>query len=838
MKNTYILFLFFWVLYMNGQPNISYPSSTYNFEVGSSINSISPTNVGTSIMPIGENAIKTIFAGNSAAGYLDGQGNMAQFNRPSVVKLDKLGNLYVADTDNNRIRKISPTGNVTTIANDFLYPSDLALDNIGNIYVADTGNNCIKKISVSGVITIIADGFNVPFGVAVDNVGNIFVADSNNHSIKKITPEGVVTTIAGNGIQGYNDGSGANARFNSPQDVAVDSNGNVYVADTYNHSIRSINNAGDVTTIAGNGVAGNIDGSGIAARFYAPAGIELDKTGNIFVGDQGRIRKINSLQQVVTIKKNGVPLALNAPWGIDIDSDGVLYVSEYYNNIINKISFGGYNISPQLPTGLNFNPVNGEISGTPTISSPQKQYVITATGYIAANSTTISIAVTNVNTSPSAPSGNVIQTFCGSDAPTIASLIVTGTNIQWYTTATGDSPLATITTLVDGITYYASQTVNNIESNTRAAVKVSINDPQITASATTVCSGTAVTITASANTVNSAGANTLPTNLQNGLVGYWPFNGNANDASGNGNNGTVNGATLTTDRFGNSNGAYSFDGIDSYITQNNTPNILTSNYSISIWFNSPVSLCSNNVMLRSGDASNCGWQGFHIGPAGPNNFGLIDLGNNNYAFVPNYNCNNISINEWHNLVYTRQNMYSKQYIDGILVSSNSSSHYDVASNCPIFFGSNHLDQNGNSWNVFNGKLDDIAIYNRALSSSEIQQLYIQEQTTYLWSTGETTSTINPTPTATTTYWCEITANGLTCRKEITITVNPNTAPSAAATQTFCTAATIANLTATGTDVKWHATANDVTALAPSTSLTSGLILHHKPYTAVKALEQQ
>ena len=416
-----------------------------------------------------------------------------------------------------------------------------------------------------------------------------------------------------------------------------------------------------------------------------------------------------------------------------------------------------------------------------------------------------------------APTVAANQTFC--TAARVANLTATGTDVKWYASANESIALLPSTTLTSG-TYYATQTINGCES-TRTAVAVAVNDAQITASATSVCSGKAVLITASANSANSTGSNTLPTNLQNGLVGYWPFNGNANDVSRNGNNGTVNGAMLTSDRFGNSNGAYSFDGINSYIIANNTPNILTSNYSVSIWFNSTISLCSNNVMLRSGNASNCGWQGFSVGPAGPNNFGLIDVGNNNYAFVSNYNCNNVSSNEWHNLVYTRQNMYSKQYIDGILVSSNSSSHYDVASNCPIFFGSNHLDQNGNSWNVFNGKLDDIAIYNRALSSSEIQQLYTQEQTTYLWSTGETTATINPTPTATTTYWCDITVNGLTCRKEMTISVIPNTAPAAAANQTYCTATTVSNLVAIGTDIKWYASATDMTALTPSTTITSG-----------------
>ena len=173
---------------------------------------------------------------------------------------------------------------------------------------------------------------------------------------------------------------------------------------------------------------------------------------------------------------------------------------------------------------------------------------------------------------------------------------------------------------------------------------------------------------------------------------------------------------------------------------------------------------------------------------------------------------------WNHVCFVADsNGSGRLYINGVLVSTVNG----TVLNNVRYMGDLNI---GRIWHSrdagWGGKLDDIAVYNRDLSSSEIQQLYTQGQTTYLWSTGETTATINPTPTATTTYWCDITANGVTCRKEITITVNPNTAPTASANQTFCTAATIANLTATGTDVKWYATANDVTALAPSTTLIS------------------
>ena len=218
----------------------------------------------------------------------------------------------------------------------------------------------------------------------------------------------------------------------------------------------------------------------------------------------------------------------------------------------------------------------------------------------------------------------------------------------------------------------------------------------------------------------------LPANVPTtGLVGYWPFCGNANDESGNGNNGTNNGATLTADRFGNTNSAYSFDGLDDFITVNNNPNILYPEFTVTIWFNSSTSFCqANGPIIRSGNASTCSWNGFSIGTFNnDNNFGLQNYDGSDYSFQSNQLCSNFNSGTWYNITFTRSNSESREYVNGILVSSVLQSNYQPATQCPIFFGSNHLDSNNNPLSVFNGKVDDIGIWNRVLTQEEITNLY-------------------------------------------------------------------------------------------------------------------
>ena len=447
----------------------------------------------------------------------------------------------------------------------------------------------------------------------------------------------------------------------------------------------------------------------------------------------------------------------------------------------------------------------GSITCSPTVNTT----TITACGSYtwANNSQTYTASGEYTGTTTNCVTEKLVLTINSSAAPTASAqafstsgtatnLVASGTDLKWYDVATNGTALVSTTALATG-TYYVSQTLNSCES-ARTPVSVVLNNPQITASATTVCVGTALALTV----------------LQNGLVEYYPFNGNANDESGNGKNGTVNGATLTLDRFGNSNRAYKFNGINTKI------NIPPVNYngnkiSFSVWVN-PSTITDNQfyeiVRQQNGNTPDflLSFQehGAFI------SFGLQTVNGYNELDVP-ITASNI-INSWHNFVAVYDGTNRFLYEDGVLIGSDSKSGN-------IQFSSN-LNSIGsiptNNVEVFNGYIDDVSIYSRVLSPSEILQINFQGQVTYRWSTGETTATINPTPTETTTYWCDVTINGVTCRKEMTITVNTPTAPTAAA-QTFCTSGTVANLVATGTGIKWYNVATNGTALVSTTALATG-----------------
>ena len=315
----------------------------------------------------------------------EGTGSAAQFYSPRGVAVDATGTVFVADSSNNTIRKVTAAGVVTTFAGvagsqggtdgtgtgaRFIDPYGIALDSSGNLYVADTSNNTIRKITSAGVVTTLAgspgpqgssDGtgaaarFREPRGIAVDSNGNVYVADYQNSAIRRITPAGVVTTFAGvAGSQGSTDGTGTTARFKDPFSVAADAAGNVYVADTANKAIRKITPAGVVTTLAGTiGSSGTTDGTGTAARFIEPRGIAADSNGNLYVADYGAhtIRKISSAGVVTTLAGTGsnpgtsdgagASAKFYYPSGVTVDIAGNVYVADTSNNTIRKITAAG-----------------------------------------------------------------------------------------------------------------------------------------------------------------------------------------------------------------------------------------------------------------------------------------------------------------------------------------------------------------------------------------------------------------------------------------------------------------------------------------------------------------
>ena len=280
-------------------------------------------------------AFTSVLAGSSTSGSADGIGSTATFDHPWGMAADASGNVYVADEDNNLIRKITPAGVVTTFAGSgsvgssdgtgtaasFSAPTGLAVDGSGNVYVADRNNDEIRKITPAGVVTTLAGNttsgftnatgtaaaFNQPFAVALDSSGNVYVADQQNNAIRKVTPTGVVTTLAGSGTAGFTDATGTAAQFHFPSGVAVDGSGNVYVTDQINNCIRKVTQAGAVTTFAGNGTGAGVDGTGTAAEFFFPQGIAIDADGDLYVADDGdpRVRMVSPTAVVSTLAGNG-----------------------------------------------------------------------------------------------------------------------------------------------------------------------------------------------------------------------------------------------------------------------------------------------------------------------------------------------------------------------------------------------------------------------------------------------------------------------------------------------------------------------------------------------------
>jgi len=375
------------------------------------------------ITPAG--VVSTLAGLAGTTGSTDGTASAARFNAPTGITVDNAGNVYVADTDNETLRKITPAGAVSTVAGQagqsgsadgtgtaaqFASPSDVNVDSAGNLYVADAGNDTIRKITPAGGVTTVAglagvsgsaDGtgtaarFNVPEGVTVDSSGNLYVADAANHTIRKITPAGAVTTLAGlAGTSGGADGPGSMARFQFPADLIVDTAGNLFVADTDNHAIRKVTPAGVVATVAGLvGTSGNADGTGTAARFFYPTGVTVDASGNVYVADTNN----HTIRECVPL---AVPTVTTQPQSQTVTAGDTVSFS---------VTATG---SPVLLYQWSFNgtPLSGATANTYTIVGAQAanagSYTVTVTN--TAGSATSNLATLTVNpaATPASASGS------------------------------------------------------------------------------------------------------------------------------------------------------------------------------------------------------------------------------------------------------------------------------------------------------------------------------------------------------------------------------------------------------------------------------------------------
>jgi gliding motility-associated-like protein len=417
------------------------PSINYNvsnvFTQNTLISPLSPVNTGGGVPAVAAYGQVSLFAGDiSNSGSADGIGSAARFNNPYGITADSSGNLYVADRNNHKIRKITSAGVVSTLAGSgtvgnvdaigsaasFNNPIGVTVDASGNVYVADFANHKIRKITSAGVVTTfvgsgtagevdgsgIAASFSNPMGIAADGDGNIYVGDlTGGRKIRKITSVGTVSTIAGS-EGGYLDSSvPLNARFNAPSDIVLDGNGNLYIADNASHNIRKmVLPAGEVSTFAGcfATCAGSADGTGEHAKFNLPYYLTRDKAGNFYIADRNNysIRKISTEGIVTTLAgvsgtsgfADGIGSAakFGVLAGIVADNSGSLYVVNAGRNI-RKISITGYTISPALPAGLTFNGITGTISGTPTVIFPSTDYTITAFNAYGSSTANINIIV-------------------------------------------------------------------------------------------------------------------------------------------------------------------------------------------------------------------------------------------------------------------------------------------------------------------------------------------------------------------------------------------------------------------------------------------------------------
>ena len=348
-------------------------------------NEIGSTNSGIATLVLTNGATINTLAGSPGFGSTDGPGTSARFHYPDDVATDAAGNVYVADGQNNTIRKVTPAGVVSTLAGlagsagyadgtganaRFWNPAGIVVDAATNVYVSDAGNNLLRRITPNGTVTTVAgkagggayaDGtggaaqFNGPSGLGVDGAGNVFMADAFNNLIRRITPAGVVSTVAGiPGVIGSADGPGTNATFYYPEGVDVDASNNLYVADTFNNEIRKITPAGVVSTYAGSSRSlGSKDGAATNALFYEPQGLEADAAGNVYVADtlNHTLRRITPAGVVSTLAglagvagsidgTNG-SARFNGPTGVAVDSAGDIFVADAMNNTIRKVTANG-----------------------------------------------------------------------------------------------------------------------------------------------------------------------------------------------------------------------------------------------------------------------------------------------------------------------------------------------------------------------------------------------------------------------------------------------------------------------------------------------------------------
>ena len=447
------------------------------------------------IRKVASAGIATTLAGvGGLNGSTDATGTAARFYNPRGVAVDSAGNVFVADNYNDSIRKVTSAGVVTTLAGRagfsgstdatgsaarFYRPGGVAVDTAGNVFVADTSNHTIRKVTSAGVVTTLAGTagssgstdatgsaarFYNPYGVSVDTAGNVFVADYSNRTIRKVTSAGVVTTLAGTaGSSGSTDATGSAARFAFPISVSVDTAGNVFVADIGAYTIRKVTSAGVVTTEAGlAGSLGSNNGLGSAARFVNPFGVSVDAAGNVFVADSGNhnIRKsVSSAPATVTLSNLSktytgsaqAPTTTVSPSGLSLE---VVYTGTAAS-LSAPVTAGSYVVTASVVDNFYYGSASGVVtiskaSQTITFASVPSKFVGSGPFTVAPSSTSnLTVALSSSNTAVATVSGFSISPI-GAGTTTISATQAGDTN---YLAA------ATVTQVLTATTAPIAQTI-------------------------------------------------------------------------------------------------------------------------------------------------------------------------------------------------------------------------------------------------------------------------------------------------------------------------------------------------------------------------------------------
>ena len=417
--------------------------NVYVSEGGGSGLSVPPSNVIRKITPAG--VVTTLAGKTGVTGSLDGVGTVATFTGPRGLAVDSAGTVYVAA---NGIRKITAAGVVTTLVPSMYLPSALVFDMNGNLLVAESNTHAIKKVTLQGAVADYAgtgtwgwlDGpaataqFGGPTGITADSFGNVYVSEYYNATIRKITSVGAVSTLAGRAnAAGVTDGLGADSRFNGPLGVAVDIADSIYVADYQNHSIRKILPDGTLVTIAGQGgSSGLVDGVGAQARFNWPAGVAVDRSGNVYVADMQNnvIRK--GVPSVIPTPRR--PAVISTPSGVSVSSGQKATLS---------VVAGGFEVSYQWyvgNSGTTGTPIAGATTAkytTPDMSRTTNYWVRITNTAGTADSSTATVTVTEPV--PVISASSVQSTTAGQSATLSVSATGSGLTYQWYRGASGNT---------------------------------------------------------------------------------------------------------------------------------------------------------------------------------------------------------------------------------------------------------------------------------------------------------------------------------------------------------------------------------------------------------------